>query len=141
MDFLARSLQHLLHRPAGPLSFRFLLQPAVATLLAIRAGLKDARTDRPAYLWTLLSDPAKRYSLVLEGWRDIAKVFVLAVAIDVVYQLIMLRWLYPLQALIVGTLVAIVPYILVRGLVMRLARIIYARQQRPHAIPKPGPFM
>ena len=51
-----------------------------------------------------------------------SKVFVVAVTIEVVYQLIMLRWLYPLQALIVGTLVAIVPYVLIRGLVMHLAR-------------------
>ena len=41
---------------------------------------------------------------------------------DVVYQLIVLRTFYPDEALIVGLLVAFVPYLAMRGPVARIAR-------------------
>ena len=49
------------------------------------------------------------------GWKSIAKIFVLAVVLDVVYQWIRLRWFYPGEALLVAILLAIVPYLCVHG--------------------------
>ena len=48
-------------RVSGPLSFRLFLQPTVATNFAIQDGLKDAKRDRPPYLYSLF----KKISLVL----------------------------------------------------------------------------
>ena len=48
--------------------------------------------------------------------------FVLAVVLDVVYQLYVLHFVYPGEALIVAFVLAIVPYLILRGLVTRLAR-------------------
>ena len=60
--------------------------------------------------------------MIASGWTSIAKVFAFAVVLDAVYQAIVLRWFYPGEALIVATLLAIVPYLLVRGSVTRLFR-------------------
>jgi hypothetical protein len=47
-DILARVWENLVGRVGGPLTFRLILQPTMAAILAIRAGLKDARGSRPA---------------------------------------------------------------------------------------------
>ena len=109
-------------RVSGPMKFRLLLQPVMAVLFATRSGLKDARTGKPPYFWSLLTDPAHRREMVKDGWKSVGKVFVLALALDVVYQVVVLRFVYPGEAIIVALLLAIVPYLLVRGLVTRIAR-------------------
>jgi hypothetical protein len=65
--------------------------------------------------------PAKRWRLVREALQDVGKVFVLAFTLDVIYQLVVLRWIYPGQALIVASVLSIVPYTLVRGPITRIA--------------------
>jgi hypothetical protein len=44
---LARMWTDLVGRLTGPLTLRLYLQPTMATLFALRDGLKDARTGRP----------------------------------------------------------------------------------------------
>lgn len=111
---------HLSDRISGPLSFRLIVQPAVAAILAVRAGVIDARVGRPPYFWTILSSKGERHHLLRDGWKDIGKVFLVACALDVIYQLIVHRWLYTIQALIVATVLAIIPYALIRGPVTRV---------------------
>jgi hypothetical protein len=41
-----RLWQNIIDRPGGPMTFRFILQPAMATLAALFDGIKDARTGR-----------------------------------------------------------------------------------------------
>lgn len=120
MDLLARTWEQLAGRLDGPMYFRFLLQPAVAVLLAIRAGLNDARAHRAPYLWTVLSDPLARPQLLRDGFKDVGKVFALAIVLDVAYQLIVFKWVYPIQTLLIAVLLALVPYALVRGPVTRM---------------------
>ena len=121
-EFFARVWEMLIGRADGPLTFRFIFQPAVAAIFAIRAGLKDAREGRTPYLWSVFTNPSHRRDLLREGWKDIGKVFIIAVVLDVVYTLIVHRWIYPVQALLVGTILAIVPYLLIRGPVTRILR-------------------
>lgn len=45
-------------RLVGPLHFRFILQPVMATLFAARDGYKDAKAGRTAYFEVMVSDPA-----------------------------------------------------------------------------------
>jgi hypothetical protein len=126
-EFFDRVWEMLIGRTDGPLTFRLLVQPAVATIFAIRAGLKDARENRSPYLWSIFVNPAHRSELVRQGWKDVSTLFVVAILLDVIYELIMFRWVYPLQALLVATVLAIVPYLLVRGPFTRVLR----RLQRP----------
>lgn len=121
-DVVTRIMEDMAGRIGGPMTFRLILQPLVAAFLAIRAGMIDARMGRPPYFWTILVNPADRGELIHEGWKAVAKVFVLAVLIDIVYQLIVLRWVYPFETLLVAFLLACVPYLLLRGLTNRIAR-------------------
>ena len=121
-DIWTRILEHMADRVSGPMKFRLLLQPIMASIFAIRSGLHDARTGKPPYLWTLLTDPAHRADMIKDGWKSVGKVFLLALVLDVVYQIIVSRFVYPGEAIIVAFLLAIVPYLILRGLVTRLAR-------------------
>jgi len=115
-------LNNLVGRVDGPLKFRLLLQPIVATIFAVRAGLQDAREGRVPYFWAIFTEPARRGELIREGWQAVAKVFILAAIMDVIYQYVVLGWIYPLAALFVAFLLAFVPYLLIRGPVNRIAR-------------------
>lgn len=119
-DLLARIWTDLGGRADGPFSFRMILQPLMATFFAAKAGLQDARNGRSPYFWTVVTDPAHRRDLLREGWHAVASVFLIAVAIDVVYQLTVFERVYPFELLLVGFLLACVPYLVVRGLVTRV---------------------
>jgi hypothetical protein len=59
----------------GPMTFRFILQPTMATIAALYDGVKDARTGRSPYLWTILSNPEKRGDRLREGMNTLRSVF------------------------------------------------------------------
>jgi hypothetical protein len=121
-DIWARVGSQLLARVSGPMKFRLVLQPAMAAFFAIRAGLADARAGKPLYFWALLWDHGQRVEMLKDGWKSVGRVFILALVLDVVYQLIVLHTVYPGEMLIVAIILAIVPYLIVRGLTNRLAR-------------------
>jgi hypothetical protein len=56
---IARISHNLVARVTGPMHFRLLLQPGVATFFAIRDRLKDAREGEPPYFWGLFIDKAE----------------------------------------------------------------------------------
>ena len=121
-DTLYRLWTDLIGRLSGPLALRLYLQPAMAALLAIRDGVKDARTAQPPFLWTLLTERSRRRALIADGLKSIAKVIVAAIVLDLIYALIVYRSLRPVETLDVAILLAVVPYALLRGPVNRLAR-------------------
>ena len=121
-EFLSQTWDMLMGRPTGPMAPRFILQPTMAAFFAIRAGLKDAREGRTPFLWLYATAPEHRGGLVRQAWSHVRNVFFIALGLDVVYQVIVFKWVYPLQALIVAVTLAIVPYVLIRGLVTRFAR-------------------
>ena len=133
-DMIMRGFFNVIDRLGGPMTFRVILQPLMAAIFAIRAGMKDAKEGRPPYLWTILTDPSQRYSLLREGWSAIARVFILAIVMDVVYQWLYLHLIYPLELLTIAILLAVVPYLLMRGPVNRIAR----RRINGHATAKAG---
>ena len=127
-EALSRAVDQLLGRASGPLHFRLLMMPTVVTILAIRAGLKDARQGEPAFLWGIIAGPGERRRRLLAAWKDIARIFVVALVLDTVYQLMVFRAFYVLQTLIVAVVCAILPYVLFRGPVTRLTRCLYTRE-------------
>ena len=50
----------LVAREDAPMRFRFILQPLMAAIAAILGGLKDARTSRSPFFWTMLGNPRER---------------------------------------------------------------------------------
>ena len=127
-----RVASQLAARVTGPMKFRLVLQPAMAAFFAIRSGLADARAGKPPYFWCLVSDSAHCIDLIKDGWKSVGRVFILALILDVVYQIIVLRFVYPGEAIIVAFVLAIMPYLILRGLVTRLVRRHDVRRQ--HAV-------
>lgn len=121
-DAFTQLWREIAERPDGPMAFRFYFQPLMALLFAVRDGLGDAHEGRPPYFWALFTDKPHRRELVRSGWSSVGKVFILAVVLDTVYQLIVFKGLRPIQGLLMATLLALVPYVLLRGPVNRLAR-------------------
>ncbi len=119
-DMMAQVWEMLVGREHGPLSFRLIVQPLVAAAFAVRAGVRDARAGRPPFAWNVLTRPEARVEDFRSAWRDIGHLFLLAIAIDVVYELIVFRRIYPLQPIIVAIILAVPPYLLVRGVVDRM---------------------
>jgi hypothetical protein len=123
-DWLVRLWDEIAARPDGPLAMRFYLQPIMATFFAVRDGLKDARDGRPPYFWAIFTDPLHLRDLLQDGWRSVGKIFILAAVLDVTYQLLVLKGLRPIETLLIATLLAIVPYVVVRGPVNRVSRMV-----------------
>jgi hypothetical protein len=121
-EIFTRFWDQLIAQPSGPLAFRLILQPIMASILAFRDGLKDAREGRSLYTWTILTDTAHRASYLLEGLKRVTRVIIFALIMDAVYQFIVLRWFYPGEALVTAFLVAVLPYLLIRGPAARIAR-------------------
>jgi hypothetical protein len=114
-----RIWQSILARPSGPLAFRFILQPLMAAIIAIRDGFQDARRGRSPFFWTILSNPQERGGRLREGLNATARILLLGLAIDTIYQVVVFKAFYPYEALIIALLLAFVPYLLIRGVVSR----------------------
>ena len=121
-ELLTRVWENLGDRVSGPMWFRLILQPVVASVFAVRAALNDAREGKPAYFWAVITHKDQRRDLIREGWSSVAKIFVMAMIIDVIYQWIVQSWIYPVEVFIVAFLLAVVPYILIRGPLNRIVR-------------------
>ena len=121
-EALRRGWENLIGRSNGPMSFRLIIQPAVAIIFAIRSGLRDARNGQPPFLWTILSNAGQRRELLRHGWRDVGTVFIVALILDAIYQVVVHSAIYSIELFLAATILALVPYALLRGLVTRLAR-------------------
>ena len=117
-----RVWEQLIERPTGPMAFRFILQPVMAAIAALRDGIEDAKSRRSAYFWTLLTNPSERVGRLHEGLISTARVILLGLCMDVIYQFIVLKTFYPAEAVIVAIALAFFPYLLLRGPIARIAR-------------------
>ena len=120
-------IYRLCSMPAGkyPVGFnQFLIDDERPTLIhtgfydsydAVRAGVAARGTGQPPYFRAIATNPAHRRGLLREGWKAVAKVFVGALVLDVIYQVMVFQWVYPFEALLVAFLLTCVPYLLMRG--------------------------
>ena len=137
MDHIwTRFISQMVARVRGPMKFRLVLQPCMAAFFAIRAGLADAKAGKPPYFWCLLTSPAERDDMLKDGWKGISRVFILALALDVVYQIYVLHFVYVGEAFVVAIVLAILPYLILRGVVTRIAR----RNALRHRHSQPAPL-
>jgi hypothetical protein len=113
----------IVERPGGPMTFRFILQPVMAAILAAIDGLRDARSGAPPYFWSLLTGSAPRADRLYDGIIATARVILLGLVMDVVYQVMVFGTLFPGEAAIVAVLLAFLPYLLLRGPFERLAKL------------------
>jgi hypothetical protein len=112
----------LLDRPGGPMTFRFILQPTMAAIVAVIDGIRDARLGRSPYIWTIVYDGQRRTRRLREGFISTARIILLGIGMDAIYQYKVLKTFYPDEAVIVALMLALVPYLIIRGPVARVAR-------------------
>lgn len=118
-------------RAQGPMTFRFILQPFMALLAALPDGIKDARLGHSAFFWTALHDPSQQGGRLREGLVSIARTVLLGISMDVIYQHQVFQHFYPVEALIMAILLAVIPYFVFRWIVEQIARR-WLRRERPN---------
>src|SRR5262245_17716663 len=84
-DVFERIWHDMVERPEGPMSFRFLLQPAMAAIAATRDGIRDARTGRLPYFRTVMGDPSRRLGRLQETLLATARIILLGLGMDAIY--------------------------------------------------------
>lgn len=119
-DMIVRGWENFLARPTGPFNFRFVFQPAVASILALRAGIKDAKRGSPAYLWAAFTNPVHRTSLLHSGWKDLCIPILIGVILDSAYQIMVHQAIYIVELLFTVILLVVMPYLLLRGPINRI---------------------
>ncbi len=112
----------LISRTEGPLHLRLLIQPLIAAALGAKDGWNDARTGAPPYLWAVFTQKEHRGNLIKNGWKSIGKVFIIASVLDMVFQFLVAEDVRPLGAIVVAIILAVLPYMLLRGPINRILR-------------------
>lgn len=120
-EVLERIGRNIAERPGGPMTFRFILQPAMAAIAAFHDGMKDARLNRSPYLWTLVTDRSASVGRLREGVIATARITLLGLVMDGIYQAAVLDAFHPAETVIVAILLVFLPYVLLRGPFCRLA--------------------
>jgi len=110
----------LIERAQGAMWIRLILQPLTAAVFAIRSGIRDAREGREPYLWAVIRGSSDRRAMILHGWREVWRVFVVAIVVDLIHQALVLHTFRPGQAVLLGIALAIVPYLIFRGVINRI---------------------
>jgi hypothetical protein len=100
---------------------RFVVQPIMAAILGIRAGIRDARQGTPPFIWSLCRQPEGRKRQLKQAMAHLAIPLVLAIVLDGIVQYLLFKWVRVLGAVILGTILMGLPYSLARGLANRVA--------------------
>ena len=120
-------------RLTGPLKFRFIIQPLMAIVFAAIDGVRDAKAGRLPYLWGLVKEPGTRLKRLKEAPASVGKVAILAVILDLLFQWLQDDGINLLGSLIAAVILAIVPYMLLRGPVNAIAGFITRKAKEKKA--------
>ena len=113
---------NLFGRLQGPMTVRFYLQPALGLVAALQDGIKDARFGHKAFFWTALWDPTQPRGRLSEGLISTSRMALIGFAMDLIYQFRTSAHFYPVEAVMIVLLLAIIPYFIFRWIVEYLAR-------------------
>ena len=111
----------IFERIHGPMTFRFYLQPVMAALAALPDGIRDARLGHKSFFWSAWWDNNVSAGRLREGAISTARVVLLGLSMDVIYQFKVLDRFYPAEALMMALLLAVIPYFIFRWIVERVA--------------------
>ncbi len=130
LDVHERFWADIKDRVHGPMTFRFALQPTMAFLAALHDGIRDAREGHKSFFWTAWWDREAQPGRLREGFNSIARVILLGISMDAIYQFKVLDHFYPVEALMMAILLAVIPYFIFRWVVEIVARSWFAREGR-----------
>ncbi len=128
LDVQHRFWSDMFARVGGPMTFRLFLQPTMAGIAALHDGIKDAREGHRSFFWAAWADPMQRTGRLREGLIATARILLLGISMDVIYQLRELQSFYPAEAAVVAILLAVIPYFVFRWIVEHVARRWFARK-------------
>lgn len=127
-DVHQRFWNDMFARIGGPMTFRFFLQPTMAFVAALHDGIRDAREGHKSFFWSAWFDSTQTGGRLREGLTSVARVMLLGISMDVIYQFKELDTFYPAEAAVIAILLAVVPYFVFRWLVEIAARRWFARK-------------
>jgi hypothetical protein len=104
----------------GPLGFRFILQPTVAILLAIRDGRIDAQLKKAPFLFDSITNPTHRRTNIRSALRSILTSIIVGIITDAIAQHLIFHQVRIVSAVFVGCIVISLPYLIMRGLTNRI---------------------
>jgi len=109
-------LDYIIELLSGPGNLRFVVQPLIAILLAIRDGRNDAKSGTPAFLAEMMSGSGPRGATLKVSIKATLMPFSVAVILDSILQIVIfdvwrLQW-----ALVVGLFLVGIPYVVVRSI-------------------------
>jgi len=128
MDVQHRFWGNIGDRLHGPMTFRFILQPTMAFFAALYDGIRDARFGHKSFFWSAVRDPSQHAGRLREGLTSTARIVLLGLSMDVIYQLRVFDQFYPVEALMMAILLAVIPYFIFRWIVEIVARRWFARK-------------
>lgn len=108
---------------ASAVRCRFVSSCSQAIVFAYLRGKAGAKAGLPPFFTGLFTNPECRRAMLRDCWKALAKVFLMTITIDMIYQFIMFRWIYSGEALAVALILACIPYVIARGVVNRLLRL------------------
>ena len=114
--------QDLVARLSGPGRLRFVVQPAMAALFGIRHGMADARIGAAPFLSKLTVHRGERTLMLRSVLVATLDLICLAVLLDVVSQALIFHEIHPGAALLIGPVLVVGPYALVRSATCVIAR-------------------
>jgi len=100
---------------------RFIVQPIMAAILGIRAGIHDARQETRPFIWSLCTRPEGRKQRLNQALRHLAIPLIVAIVLDGIVQYLLFQRIRVLGAVVLGTILMGLPYSLARGLANRIA--------------------
>jgi hypothetical protein len=130
------AFERAIARISGPMSIRFIFQPAMAIVLGVRDGLHDAREGHTPFLWDLYTHPGDRRARMWKAFDRLALPLGIAIVLDAVVQYMLFERIHMLGAILVGTVVLGVPYSLAREATNRIVSV--APQFVPRNLSGPG---
>jgi hypothetical protein len=119
-ETFARIGETLRQRVGGLFSFRFILQPVMAAIMAMLDGYSDAKSDETPYLQRMVSAPREIKANLSDALYSTARIILLGLAMDTIYQIVVFDAFFPFEAAVMAILLAVLPYLILRGPFHRL---------------------
>ncbi len=109
-------MDYIIELLSGPGNLRFVLQPLIAILLAIRDGRNDAKSGTPAFLAEMVSGSGPRGATLKVSIKATLMPFSVAVILDSILQIVIFDVWRRQWALVVGLFLVGIPYVVVRSI-------------------------
>jgi len=104
----------------GKFQIRLILQPLIAIILGLRFGVRDAKAGKRPFFHALVHGDGHRGALLKQAARDVMTPLIVAVIIDSILQQLINHRIRPLAAVIVGGILVLLPFLIVRALANRV---------------------